>query len=149
VTPVQATHGQGATIRPAAKPDIDRLIVIRGVVTENRLRDPASVTRDDYEWFVARGLVWVAERGGQVAGFAAGDPRDASIWAVFVDPAFEGAGLGAVLLGKVCADLRAAGHARAWLVTDPGTKAARLYRRLGWEEHGLSPEGGMRFEILL
>ena len=38
----------------------------------------------------------------------------------------EGAGLGARLLAKACADLKAAGFDEAHLFTDPDSKAARL-----------------------
>ena len=124
-------------IRQAETRDLDRLIEIRAIVRENRLRDPLSVTRDDYLWFVGKRLIWVAEAGGEIAGFSAGDPRDGTIWALFVDPACEGAGLGAQLLAKACADLAAGGFRSARLFTDPETKAARLYRRLGWQALGL------------
>lgn len=129
--------------------DIDQLIRIRGVVRENRLRDPASVTREDYHWFVSRGLVWLAEVDGRVAGFSAGDPRDGTIWALFVDPDFEGAGLGTRLLASVCEDMRAVGHTVLRLSTDPGTRAARLYAGLGWEAQGLLPDGEMGFLLRL
>lgn len=135
--------------RRARAGDIDQLIRIRGAVQENRLRDPASVTRADYDWFVGQGRIWLGEIAGEVAGFAAGDPRDGSIWALFVDPRFEGAGLGAILLQRVCADLQADGHAVLHLSTDPGTRAARLYGRLGWEAQGLLPDGEMAFRLVL
>ena len=135
--------------RRATPDDIDQLIRIRGAVRENRLRDPASVTREDYDWFVSRNLVWLAEVDGQIAGFAAGDPRDGTIWALFVDPDFEGAGLGKRLLVKVCEDMKAAGHAMLRLSTDPGTRAARLYAGLGWEAQGLQPDGEMGFLLRL
>ena len=136
-------------IRQAVVAEIDCLIWIRAAVRENRLRDPASVTREDYGWFVGNGLVWVAEVEGQVVGFSAADPRDGTIWALFLDPASEGAGLGAQLLARACADLRAAGHAMARLGTDEDSKAARLYRRLGWQALGLSADGEMEFELAL
>lgn len=134
-------------LRRAGAEDIDHLIRIRGAVRENRLRDPASVTRADYEWFVAGQRVWLAEVDGRVAGFSAGDPRDGTIWALFVDPAQERIGLGAMLLAKACGDLQADGHATLRLSADPGTKAARLYRRLGWEEVGLSGDGEIQFVL--
>jgi ribosomal protein S18 acetylase RimI-like enzyme len=133
------------TVRPAVAADIDELIRIRAAVRENRLREPGSVTRADYDWFVSRGLVWVCESAGQVAGFSAGDPRDGTIWALFVDPDCEGRGLGAELLDRACADLKAGGFSTVTLSTDPGTKAARLYQRLGWRDEGLLPDGEVRF----
>lgn len=136
-------------LRRAGPQDVDALIRIRGAVRENRLRDPASVTRADYDWFVSRNLLWLAEVDGHIAGFAAGDPRDGTIWALFVDPAQEGVGLGRGLLARVCEDLRADGHTVLRLTTDPGTRAARLYQRLGWEEQGLLPDGEMAFLLRL
>ncbi len=133
-------------MRRAVAGDIDRLIQIRGAVRENRLRDPASVTREDYRRFVSAGLVWVAEVAGRPVGFSAGDPRDGTIWALFVDPEGEGQGLGARLLDKACADLKASGFHTVWLSTDPDTRAARLYRKLGWSDQGLLPDGEVRFE---
>lgn len=136
-----------ALIRQAETAEIDRLIWIRGAVRENRLSDPASVTRADYAWFVGKGLVWVAEVEGLVAGFSAGDPRDGTIWALFVDPAFEGSGLGARLLDRACADVKAGGFDTVTLSTDPGTKAARLYQRLGWRNEGQLSDGEVRFVL--
>ena len=138
---------EAKTLRLAVAPDIDALIRIRGAVRENRLSDPSSVTRSDYDWFVEGRRVWLGEVGGQIAGFSAGDPRDGTIWALFVDPAFEGLGLGVELLAKACADLKADGYSRITLFTDPGTKASRLYQRLGWQEQGISAEGEMGFTL--
>jgi ribosomal protein S18 acetylase RimI-like enzyme len=136
---------ENVVLRRAVAGDIDRLIEVRGAVRENCLRDPASVTRADYGWFVSGRLVWVAELAGRIAGFSAGDLRDGTIWALFVDPACEGHGLGARLLDQACADLKAHGFTTVKLSTDPGTKAARLYRKLGWLDDGLLPDGEVRF----
>ncbi|MGL6210541.1 MAG: GNAT family N-acetyltransferase [Paracoccaceae bacterium] len=135
--------------RRATQADIPRLIEIRGAVRENRLSDLSSVTPADYEWFVAQGRVWVADRKGKTLGFSASDPRDGTIWALFVDPAHQGMGLGAALLNLACADLARDGFATARLTTDPGTRAVRLYRRLGWQDHGLDPDGEVTFERAL
>ena len=132
--------------RRATPEDIPRLIEIRGAVQENRLSDPASVTRQDYERFVRQGRVWVAEVSGRIAGFSASDPGDGTIWALFVDPGHQGAGLGAALLDRACADLAQDGCATARLSTDPGTRAERLYRRLGWVDRGPGPDGEVAFE---
>jgi ribosomal protein S18 acetylase RimI-like enzyme len=134
-------------IRRATASDIDRLIRIRGAVRENRLQDPASVTRSDYVWFVVNGRVWVAVRHGQISGFSASDPRDGTIWALFVDPGSERAGFGTALLVRACADLMADGHIEAPLSTDPGTAAAWLYRKLGLQELGLTASGELQFRL--
>jgi GNAT superfamily N-acetyltransferase len=135
--------------RRAAPCDIDHLMVIRGAVHENRLSDPLSVTRADYERFVGDGRVWVVQIGDAIVGFSASDADDGTIWALFVDPACQGTGIGTLLLDKACLDLAADGHRTARLTTDPGTAAERLYRKLGWTDLGIAQDGEVRFERAL
>ncbi len=132
--------------RRASTLDIPRLIEIRFAVQENRLSDPGSVTPRDYADFVARDLIWVAEVLGKVAGFSAGDDRDGTIWALFVDPPEQGRGLGVELLQRACRDLHLCGFQVARLTTDPDTRAERFYRRHGWEALGLDDAGEMQFQ---
>jgi len=136
-------------IRRATPSDIDRLIEIRAAVRENVLSDPGSVTRADYDRFVGQARVWVAMVGDQITGFSASDERDGSIWALFVDRAHTGRGIGTILLNRACRDLRADGFAVTRLGTDPGTVADRLYRRLGWQAVGRDHSGEMVFEFAL
>jgi GNAT superfamily N-acetyltransferase len=119
---------------------------IRSAVRENRLSDPGSVTRDDYDHFVDGNRVWVFEDRSGILGFSAADDRDGTIWALFVDPAHEGRGIGRALLARACLDLAADGHATARLTTTPGTRADRLYRKLGWQDLGQSTSGETIFE---
>ncbi|MCE8532428.1 GNAT family N-acetyltransferase [Ruegeria pomeroyi] len=120
-------------IRPACISDIDALMTIRGAVSENRLSNPARVRRSDYLDFHRNSTLWICETGGQVVGFSACDPRNGSIWALFVAPGREGGGCGRTLLARACADLRRAGWSKAWLTTGAGTRAERFYRRAGWQ----------------
>jgi GNAT superfamily N-acetyltransferase len=135
--------------RRAVFADIGRLMEIRGTVTENRLTDPTSVTPADYRDFVARGRVWVALSGNLIIGFSASDDRDGTIWALFVDPVHHRQGIGTGLLARACDDLRRDGHVTAKLSTTPGTTAERFYRRLGWAEAGIAPNGEVRFRLAL
>ena len=41
------------------------------------------------EWFIDHAAFWLWEENGVVQGFSAGDPRDGTIFALFVDPASE------------------------------------------------------------
>lgn len=135
--------------RRATQDDIARLTVIRGAVRENRLSNPLSVTRADYDRFADAGRVWVCEVSGTIAGFSASDERDGTIWALFVDPGWEGHGFGAPLLDHACRDLATDGYRTATLSTDPGTKAHRLYRRLGWTDLGTGENGEVRLALSL
>lgn len=109
---------------------------VRASVVENVLGDPSKVTDADYEWFVRNPGVSVWEERGEIVGFSAANPRDGNIWALFVVPDFEGNGIGSTLLAEACACLKAAGVGRAWLTTDPNTRAERFYRAAGWEHVG-------------
>jgi GNAT superfamily N-acetyltransferase len=130
--------------------DVPRLMEIRALVRENRLVNPGRVTREDYDWFLEHGVSWVAEgRQGLVLGFAMGDPRDGSVWALFVDPDEEGQGMGRRLLERVCLGLQARGHSRLTLTTAPGTRAERLYRAAGWSDVGHTASGELIFTKLL
>jgi GNAT superfamily N-acetyltransferase len=119
---------------------------IRAAVQENRLADRSRVTEADYACRVAAGRVWVSESSGRIVGFAAGDPCEGTIWALFVLPEAEGSGHGSALLDATCADLAAAGCRTAMLTTDQGTRAERFYRHRGWRETGRVGLAELRFE---
>jgi ribosomal protein S18 acetylase RimI-like enzyme len=123
-------------IRRAIGADIPRLMEIRGAVAENRLSDPGAVTAADYAAFIDHSDIWVLTEGDLVLGFAAGDSRDGSIWALFVAPGCEGRGIGRQLLPLACETLRKAGYATATLSTSAGTRADRFYRQNGWAAIG-------------
>lgn len=134
-------------IRAATAADLPRIFEIRNSVGENRLSDPAAVTEADASWFIDNGQIWIwQELDGTVAGFSAGDPRDGSVWALFVAPGHEGKGIGRALLKAACDTLRRGGHHVAILSTDPGTRAERHYRADGWTAMGRSDKGEIIFQ---
>ena len=128
-------------IRNAHAADVPRIWEIRFAVKENRLSTPGLVTDADVQRCLDDGEMWVCEEDGVIKGFSASDSRDGSIWALFIDPVYEGRGIGQALLAAACARLRDAGHREMHLSTDPGTRAERFYRRNGWEAHGLNTKG--------
>jgi GNAT superfamily N-acetyltransferase len=132
--------------RRAAHADVPRIMEIRHAVRENRLWDPTSVTAADCAAFIDRAEMWVWVEGGHVQGFSAGDPRDGSIWALFVDPAHEGHGIGRALLALACDTVRAAGFEVATLNTEPHTRAERFYRMNEWVEVRRSVKGEIVFQ---
>jgi GNAT superfamily N-acetyltransferase len=136
-------------LRAATPADIPRLMEIRASVRENRLSDPNRVTLADYNWFIDRAAIHVWEEEDCIQGLSAGDPRDGSIWALFVHPEFEGRGVGQTLIQAACQSLVEAGHHVASLSTEPGSRAELFYLRNGWIAKGRTPRGEVQFAKLL
>jgi ribosomal protein S18 acetylase RimI-like enzyme len=136
-------------LRVATHADILRLTEIRGAVRENRHADPSNVTLADYSWFIDRGAIHVWEKDECIQGFSAGDPRDGSIWALFVCPAFEGRGIGQTLIDAACRSLLNAGYQNVTLSTESESRAQHFYLRNGWISKGQSSTGEVKFEKVL
>lgn len=134
-------------IRVAEEADIGEMHRIRLAVRENRLADPAMVQPDDYRPLLGRdGRGWVAEVDGRLVGFAVADRLRGNVWALFVDPRFEGRGAGRMLHDAMMDWLFAAGLGSVWLSTDPGTRAEAFYRAAGWRPAG-QHRGEARYEM--
>lgn len=118
-------------------------------MNENQLTNLDAVTDEDVAWFTEHPGIWLWEEAGQVLGFSAADTRDGSVWALFIDPAHHGRGIGRALFAKACEVLRGAGHRTATLSTGPGTRAERFYRAAGWKVIGTSLRGEVIFHGVL
>jgi GNAT superfamily N-acetyltransferase len=130
-------------LRNATESDIPRITEIRALVRENRLRDPSKVTPEDILWFINNPGIFAWEENDSIAGFSAADPCDGSIFALFMDHAFEGRGIAPALFRRACQVLMDNRCERQSLTTWPGTRAAQFYRKAGWVEVGVS-EGQLR-----
>ena len=92
---IRNPQSQRMQIRLATEADIPEMHRIRMSVCENRLADPSLIQPSDYRAMLAEhGRGWVAETGGRIVGFAVADLSRRNVWALFVDPAFEGRGAG-------------------------------------------------------
>lgn len=133
-------------IRKATLADRPRIYDVRMAVHENQL-GPKSVAKVDEiaTWIFENGTFWVWEEAGEIQGFSVADPRDGTIFGLFIHPDFEGRGIARALLPLACADLRAAGFVQATLTTGPGTRAERFYRLNGWQEIGRQENGEIIF----
>lgn len=120
--------------RPARVADIAAMSRIRLAVTENALRDPSRVTYAMYvDHIEGRGRSWIAEVDGLIAGFASADGEAASVWALFIDPAYEGRGIGKCLLALLVEHMAALGKSEIHLSTTAGTRADAFYAAQGWQ----------------
>ncbi|TGE23200.1 GNAT family N-acetyltransferase [Hymenobacter metallicola] len=134
-------------IREAQLSDIPQLMQVRLAVRENRLSDPARVPAEAYvDYLTRRGRGWVAEEAGRIVGFAIADVQDHSVWALFLDPDYEGQGIGKTLHDQLLTWYFQQTTHPIWLSTGPGTRAEEFYRRRGWRETGRTKSGEVRFE---
>lgn len=134
--------------REAQVTDIPQIQVVRHAVKENRLSNPALVTDQDCEDYITkRGKGWVCEIGGTIAGFAIADLVDHNVWALFIDPVHEGKGIGRKLHDTMIDWYFSQTNEMIWLGTAPNTRAAGFYRKAGWEDKGMRPNGELRFEM--
>ncbi len=144
----QPASSPAIAIRVATEADIPAMHQIRLQVRENQLSDSSRVQPHHYRPFLNEdGRGWVAEREGRIIGFAIADGSNRSVWALFVDPSAEGAGIGRGLHDKMLEWLFATTEDQVHLSTEPGTRAERFYRAAGWEYLGLTPNGEASFRI--
>ena len=134
--------------REAETSDIPQLHSIRISVKENILPDPSIITESDYEQFLnIRGKGWLCEVDNTIAGFAIVDFKKNNIWALFVHPDFEGNGIGKKLQEIMLGYYFQNNIEKLWLGTAPGARAENFYRRSGWKETGIRPNGEVLFEM--
>jgi GNAT superfamily N-acetyltransferase len=134
-------------LREAHRDDIPAMHRIRLSVRENRLRN-SVVSEADYAPFIEEhGRGWVIEDNGELVGFAIGNVRNGSVWALFVDPNHERNGHGRQLHQAMVSWLWSQGLERLWLTTDPDTRARRFYEAAGWRQTGTEAGGELRFEL--
>jgi GNAT superfamily N-acetyltransferase len=129
------------SFRRATSADIDAIFVVRFAVKENKLSNPARVTREMCEDYLDKlGRGWVCEIDDQIVGFSYAAKADHSIWALFVLPEFEGRGIGKTLLNLATDWLFEIGAERVILSTEASTRADRFYVAQGWTRGEMKDE---------
>lgn len=136
-------------IRQALLTDIPEKHRVRLAVRENRLTR-SSITPEDYaREITVTGHGWVAEVDGVLRGFAVINRDTRNVWALFVEPGFEGQGIGRALHDAMLQWMRATAFKKFTLSTEAGTRADRFYRSAGWQFAGINEDGDACFEIRL
>ncbi|HEX8334582.1 MAG TPA: GNAT family N-acetyltransferase [Segetibacter sp.] len=134
--------------REAQLTDIKQMQVVRHLVKENVLSNPLLVTDADCEEYITRrGKGWVCEIDSKIVGFSIADLKEKNIWALFVDPAYEGKGIGRRLHQLMLDWYFSQSQRKVWLGTSPNTRAEAFYRSAGWKEVGSNGDGEIKFEM--
>ena len=135
-------------IREATIDDIKQIQIVRNTVKENALSNPDLVTDEDCKEFITvRGKGWVCEIDDRIVGFAIADLQGNNIWALFLDPRFEGNGIGQRLHTIMLNWYFTQTKNKVWLGTAFNTRAERFYRKAGWTEVGLHGTKEIKFEM--
>jgi GNAT superfamily N-acetyltransferase len=135
-------------IRLAETSDIRQIQVVRNLVKENRLSDPALVSdKDVQEYIIRRGKGWVCEINNEIVGFAIADLVNNNIWALFIRPDFERKGIGKKLHDEMLSWYFSLTDKTVWLGTSPETRAESFYRKAGWRDVGLHGKEEIKFEM--
>lgn len=139
-------------IRSAGRSDAGAMMEIRRTVRENaisaaRLAILGITEQSIGDMLASSHAGFCAEEEGEVIGFSMAELETGWVFALFVHPKFEGRGAGRALLAAAVNSLRATGHRRAVLSTDPGTRAFRFYDRAGWRYSGTNDLGEAIFEL--
>ncbi|RSZ56978.1 GNAT family N-acetyltransferase [Massilia atriviolacea] len=137
-------------IRPALTTDVNAMFDVRTSVRENVLTAGELFELGITPEFIAAEIerspcAWVATVDTQVIGFSMIDLDTACLFAAFVLPEYEGLGIGTGLI-KACESALFESHPVAWLETAKSSRAAQLYRHLGWGNETAVGEGDVRME---
>lgn len=134
--------------REAKVEDIPALYEVRLSVKENVLSDPRKVTREMcVDYLSVSGKGWLCEVDGEAVGFSVASLRDASIWALFVKPGYEGRGIGTRLLSLATGWLFGMGVSSISLSTEANTRADKVYERLGWRRGEIKSDGEVSYRL--
>jgi GNAT superfamily N-acetyltransferase len=134
--------------REAQVADIAQMSEVRLSVKENVLPDPTLIPASEYEDYItSRGKGWVCEAANRIVGFAVADLQQHNIWALFVQPEWEGRGIGKTLHHLMLQWYFLQTQQTVWLGTAPRSRAESFYRKSGWNQTGVRPNGEIRFEM--
>lgn len=129
------------TLRCGQPGDVDALVQLATAAMATsigKLDDFAGREADIYVAFTrfitdALDQVIVAEQQGTLLGFAATEGRSDEISDVWVEPAHQGKGIGAILLAACEAQIKQWGFSCSWLTTHAqNTRASNFYRTHGY-----------------
>lgn len=135
------------TIRKAREGDAGLLTEIgmrawrKAMATVGEAAEMAANARDAFARFTQEGwiTITIVEKSGTIAGWAAREDMDETITDFWIDPDFEGQGLGRALLEAVETELKGQGITLARLQTHAMNSAAlKFFEKQGYQVNWLT-----------
>ena len=148
--PTDTPTGTIPTIRPATAADVPAIErIVHDAYTKYiaRIGQKPGPMLDDYAARVAAGEVSVCADGDQIAGILVLEPAPDYLLLdnIAVAPAWQGRGVGRLLLDFADAEARRAGYAELRLYTHVLMhENIVLYTHLGWQETGRGEQAGFQ-----
>jgi GNAT superfamily N-acetyltransferase len=143
-------------IQPISEVDISAIFEIRDSVKENHLSRDEVASLGFTPTTLKNMLLencngWIAVNNTDKMGFVVADKSNGKILGLFVNPNFEGYGIGKKLLQHAEAWLLEEGLDEAWLTTtnNPELRAYSFYQHMGWNIDGEEDDNQVRFTKLL
>jgi GNAT superfamily N-acetyltransferase len=140
------------SLRLATPADIPAIFKVRTSVRENHMSLEELATLDITpetlpDMLQGSGRGWVVEAEAQIVAFAMVNASEATVFALFVLPDYEGQGIGKRLMHAAEHWLFEQGCTQVWLLTDSHreVRANGFYRHLGWDDDGIQDDGQVRF----
>jgi GNAT superfamily N-acetyltransferase len=148
-TETSLTFAVAVNFRVAVEQDIPEMHRVRLSVRENVLRDASRVQPEYYlQKLNEHGNGWACEVAGRIVGIVIADFTRSSIWALFIEPTYEGRGVGRCLHETAFDWLFDSGATTVSLSTEPNSRAERFYRHANWRYAGQQPNGEARYEMI-
>lgn len=136
--------------RPAVECDLPILYEIRFSVEQNRCNDPGEIPVSRVLPVLKEGGSFLCLDGTWPVGFSMASLELGELFGLFLRPGYQGQGIGRELLRLAVDWMRGRGATAMHLVTDPGTRAERLYRAGGWQVTGrIEATGELLLELRL
>ncbi|MBK5143235.1 GNAT family N-acetyltransferase [Budviciaceae bacterium BWR-B9] len=139
-------------IRIALPDDVTEMFRVRLSVNDNKMTQEAlsahGITHQSLPaMLIDQGRGWVAENEQKIVAFAMANATESTIFALFVEPDFEGRGIGRQLMIAAEQWLAEMGCSQIWLETDSNldVRANGFYHYLGWIEEGIQADGQTKF----
>lgn len=120
-------------IREALLSDIPEFVRIRKQPSDNPIDNAKPIPLVCYQQYLTKyGKGWVHIHNNAVCGYVISSKKESTIWALFVEQAYQRQGIGKALLKTATQWLNQNGIHKIYLSTAINSQAEQFYQHLGW-----------------